>query len=136
MSGAVKLTEVGKAINDVLTAYQDDVIEGVTDLVKKVSDEAKQEVQAGSPVRASGGGRYKRGWTVKDERKDRYHPKAIVHNRTDYQLAHLLEHGHIIRNKPGGRELGSTSAQPHIAPAEQNAIEKFEQGVEKIAGGG
>ena len=96
---------------------------------------AKEEVKAGSPVGkyTKHKGRYKKGWAVKEETVSRLQAKAIVHNRTDYQLAHLLEKGHVL--KRGGRTLGRVPAQVHIAPAEEHAIKNFEEAVEKIAKG-
>ena len=47
----------------------------------------------------------------------------------DYQLAHLLEHGHAKRG--GGRVSGKS----HIAPAEQMGIDQLEDAIEKALGG-
>ena len=57
----------------------------------------------------------------------------IIHNRTDYQLTHLLEKGHIL--KRGGRTLGRVPAKVHIAPVEERAIKNLEEAIEKIAKG-
>lgn len=53
-----------------------------------------------------------------------------IHNKTNYQLTHLLEFGHATKN--GSR----TKAQPHIRPIEEEYSEKFEDELKiKITGG-
>ena len=65
-------------------------------------------------------GDYQKGWTVKKV-KDSY----IVHNKDEYQLTHLLEHGHIKRD--GGR----TTPSVHIRPAEAYAIRDYLKRIKK-----
>lgn len=129
MSRVVKANALEKAISDILTDYGQHVTEGTKEAVKKIAEEAKRETRAGSPKRT---GRYKRGWAVKDE-STRLSANAIVHNRTSYQLTHLLEKGHALRI--GGRTIGRVKAFPHIGPAEEKAVQRFQKAVEDVAKG-
>jgi type II secretory pathway predicted ATPase ExeA len=49
----------------------------------------------------------------------------VVHNKTDYQLTHLLEHGHVKRN--GERFNGEV----HIRPNEEKAIREYLRRIER-----
>lgn len=59
--------------------------------------------------------------------KNRYSIK--IHNKTNYQLTHLLELGHATKN--GGR----TKPQPHIRPTEVKYKKEFEKELKKKIGG-
>ena len=127
-----KPDQLSKVIDDVLTEYGNNVTAGVKEATKRVAKIAMQETKAKSPVGTGPKkGRYKKGWRVKEEVLSRLQSGAIVHNRTDYQLAHLLEKGHALRR--GGRTYGQTKAIVHIAPAEQQAIKNLEEAVRRIA---
>lgn len=133
-----KIDDLDTVIGDILKEYADDVNKGLQTAVPKIAKIAQQEVKAGSPVRKKDTkkrrkGRYKRGWTVKEDVVDRLRVDYIVHNRTDYQLTHLLEKGHVLVR--GGRTRGRIPAQVHIAPAEEHAIKNFEEAVVRIAQG-
>lgn len=100
--------------------------EATREAVYKVAEIAKQETKAGANVRT---GKYRSGWAVKKDAASRLRTEAIVHNRSRYQLAHLLEKGHALRG--GGR----APAFPHIEPAEKKAIKNMEEAIKKIAEG-
>ena len=130
-----KIDNLDKAIEDILTEYGNDFAKATQEAVFKVSKIAQQEVKAASPVRKYGKrkGRYKKGWTTKEETVSRVRTDVIIHNRTDYQLTHLLEKGHVLVR--GGRKRGRVPARVHIAPVEEHAIKNMEEAIEKIAQG-
>lgn len=66
-------------------------------------------------------GDYEKGWRIKKVGKG-----YVAHNKTDYQLTHLLEKGHAKR---GGGRVG---AKVHIAPSEDRAVSSFLQGIERV----
>lgn len=79
-----------------------------------VAKEAVKQLRATSPVNNGSprSGQYAKGWATKVEKG-----KHIVHNKTDYQLTHLLENGHdIIRN---GKKVGESPKKQHIKQVEE-----------------
>lgn len=121
----VKPADLEKIVSGILEEYAGNIEKGTRAAAKKVAEVAKNETKKGSPVLK---GSYKKGWAVKETIR-RLGTGEIVHNRTDYQLAHLLEKGHAKRG--GGR----TAAIPHIKPAEERAVKGFEEAVRKLAQG-
>ena len=88
---------------------------------KEIAKDTVKELKAASPVGSGTGGHYKDGWASKVEAET---PVAIgirVYNKKKPWLTHLLEKGHAKRG--GGRVEGI----PHIAPAEQHAMEEYER---------
>lgn len=118
-------------IGDMLQQYGVDVVRAMEASIDEVAREAVKKLRAESP-RSNGpkSGEYAKGWTVTFE-KGRLRKGAIIHGKSGtYQIAHLLEHGHALRQ--GGR----TSAQVHIAPVEQWAInEAHDRMVRKLEAG-
>ena len=106
-----------------------DYANGVDACLAIASDEAGQsaenELHRTSPASAHGG-EYRKGWTYSEKeirRGKSYRTELVVYNATKYRLTHLLEKSHRIVNKYG--EYGDTKPQPHIAPAQKHAEEKF-----------
>lgn len=114
---SIKLNQLTNEIARALTEYSDDVEDDLNRAKDNISKEAVTELKSGSPKKT---GDYAKGWA----RKKTAHG-YVVYNRTDYQLTHLLERGHMKRN--GGR----TKAIPHIAPVEAKVIDGFTKAVEK-----
>jgi hypothetical protein len=117
----VRIDDLSKEISNQLSRYTEQVAEEIEVAKDVVTKETVKELKRNSPKNT---GSYAKGWTRKKVGKD-----IVVHNRTDYQLTHLLEHGHA--NKNGGR----TPGQAHIRPAEEKAIKEFTERVERAVKG-
>lgn len=101
-----------------LEVYTADVEEELNLASAETAKETARELKRTSPKDE---GSYQKGWRAKKLKDGRW----TVYNKTDYWKAHLLEHGHVKRN--GGR----VAPQYHIAPAEDRAISKFLDRVER-----
>lgn len=88
----------------------------------KAGNYARKDLQENSPKHT---GDYAQGWKTR-KRQGRHIINVTVYNSTDWQLTHLLENPHLIRNQYG--EWGMTSPgngqHVHIKPAQERA-EKY-----------
>jgi CubicO group peptidase (beta-lactamase class C family) len=108
------MASIGDLSNQIareLQRYANVVAEDVDTAVEDVANELVDDLKETSPELT---GDYRKGWRVKNVRGVR-----IVHNKTNYQLTHLLEKGHA---KVGG---GRVPAKVHIEPAEGRAIDEL-----------
>ena len=121
----VKIDDFDSVLAEILDDYGDHVYAGTKAAAEAAAKVAAQEAKAIAPYGTSRK-HYRTGITSKDV-SERLTPGSIVYNRTEYQLTHLLEHGHALRN--GGR----ARAFPHFAPAEEHAIANFEKAVKALA---
>lgn len=117
MSNSVS-TDVAELLKD----YIGDVSEIVEASAKDAAEICTNQLKNTSP-RGKGRKHYSTGWAIKEE-VDGTIATFIVYNKTKPQLTHLLENGHVIRNKKG--TYGRTAPIKHIKPAEEAAIQKFE----------
>lgn len=131
MPQRVKADELTSAIEKALTTYAGAVLADVRESVKAVGKETVDEIR--SRAQAYGWQNYAKTWTVKTETLGHgaVGEKAIVHAKTGgYQIAHLLERSHPLRN--GGR----SRAFPHIGPAEDMAERRLFDLIRQKIGGG
>ena len=101
-----------------LTDYADLADTAMKKAVRKTAKSVKDEISANAPKRT---GAYSKSWTAKKTKENSHSLEMTVHSKNRYQLAHLLEKGHAKRG--GGR----VSGKPHIAPAEENGVQLFEE---------
>lgn len=109
-------TDVAKQLSDILDDYSDEVKDVARAEAKKTGRRAASELRSVSPKKT---GKYASGWTTKQLDAD----TVVVYNSKAPGQAHLLEHGHVIRNKKG--TYGRAPARVHIAPVEAKENEEF-----------
>lgn len=127
MSNTIKPEELQKALNNYLEDYVEDITEDVEETTDATTKEAVQELKQTSPQgKGTRDNPYSKGWTKQKGKTNRGRYTVKIHNRTNYQLTHLLEFGHATRN--GGR----TKAIPHIRPLEEKYNKIFEQRITTV----
>ena len=117
----VKIENLANEIMKGLEEYSDMATDELKKEVKKTATNIKKDIQANAPVGKSG--KYSKSWSVKNMKESSQSIELVVHSRNRYQLAHLLEKGHVLRQ--GGR----VSAKPHIGPAEEKGVRELEENI-------
>lgn len=120
-----KTGSVALQMQDILDDYSKDVKEATNDAIEKTSKESVRKLKDTSPKKS---GEYAKGWKLKKERGRDGIATVTVHNKI-YQLTHLLENGHVVRNAKG--TYGRTSGVKHIAPVEEWAESELQQEIER-----
>lgn len=114
--------EVGKQLSEILNDFGHSLDDTVKKEINATAKEAVDKLRNTSPKNT---GDYARGWRSKRQTDG----SVVIHNATDYQLTHLLENGHVIKNKKG--TYGRVNGIKHIEPVEQWANEEVVQRIEK-----
>lgn len=122
MSKSIKTEKLSEEIMKALTEYVDDIEDDVKDTTDILTKEAVKELKQTSPQgKGTRDKPYHKGWSRQKGKENKGKYTIKIHNKTNYQLTHLLEFGHATRN--GGR----TKAIPHIRPLEEKYNELYEQ---------
>lgn len=111
-----KTESVAVQMAEILDKVNEDVRKSAVKNIQQTAKESVQKLKNTSPQKT---GSYARGWATKKGGN----MTVIVHNKTDYQLTHLLENGHVIRNKKG--TYGRTHPIKHIEPVEEWASDEL-----------
>ncbi|MBR3279651.1 MAG: HK97 gp10 family phage protein [Lachnospiraceae bacterium] len=117
---------VAVQMKEVLDEYSKDVKDATNNAISKTSKESVQKLRNTSPKDT---GKYAKGWKIKKERGRDGIETVTVHNKTNYQLTHLLENGHVVRNAKG--TYGRTNGIKHIAPVEEWAATELPLEIER-----
>lgn len=126
----VKPIDLSKAIAELLEEYGDQVYNVIEECIDTVSEEAKDKLRAENHFRNEASGAYAGSWINEKLEGKPLTVTRVVHNENHYQLAHLLENGHVIKNGTG-RTFGKTAAFPHIKPVNDWANKELVAMVER-----
>lgn len=120
----VRVDNMAAAIAEMLGEYQVEITKNIDTSGKTVAEQGAKKLKETSPKLS---GDYAKGWKVSKDEGKSYGDDAsyIIHNKTNYQLTHLLENGHATRN--GGR----TKSIKHIKPVEDMVIKQYEKAAEE-----
>ena len=113
-------------IVDMLNEYSQDIQDDIAKAAEEVAKDGANKLKQTSPKRT---GKYAKGWKVKTYKGNGF-VKSHIHNSTNWQLTHLLEKPHAIRNKWGS--YGTSKPQVHIKPVEEECIRQYQREVENI----
>ena len=111
-----KTGSVSAQMAELLDEVNKDIERSAKTNIQRVAKESVQKLKNTAPVKT---GSYAKGWGAKRMGE----MDVVIHNRTDYQLTHLLENGHVIRNKKG--TYGRAPAHKHIKPVEEWASDEL-----------
>jgi HK97 gp10 family phage protein len=123
---ATKIDNLANEIMEGLKEYADLASDDVKKAVRKAGNTVRKEISENAPKDT---GAYAKSWSVKKTKETSNSLEVTVYSKNRYQLAHLLEYGHAKRG--GGR----VAARPHIAQAEQSAVETLDSEIAKALGG-
>lgn len=119
----LEMTEIDGVAQEILKQlqyYADDVRTKVDEAKEANAKACLKAIKMNSP-KGKRNGEYAKGWRIKRTSK-----KIVIHNKTNYQLTHLLEHGHITRDG-----ANRTQEKPHIRPAEEITVRNYLKDVER-----
>jgi len=120
-----KTGSVAVQLKEILDEYSVEVKRATNNSMDVVAKQGVAKLKATSPRRT---GEYAKGWHIKRERGSGGINTVTIHNRV-YQLTHLLENGHIVRNKKG--TYGRFNGIKHIAPVEEWAQSELPAEIER-----
>lgn len=113
---------VYEQMSQILGEYGDEVKEVSRESMKEEGRDVSKKLKGVSPKKS---GAYASGWGSKQLDAD----TTVVYNKKMPGLTHLLENGHVIRNKKG--TYGRVAARKHIAPvaawAEGDLVQRIER---------
>jgi hypothetical protein len=125
LSTTIGIEQLSEAIEQELTIYNNNVIDGIKTQAKKSMSELVKKTKATAPV-----GKRKRHYrdnisSKKLSENDRSVSYIWYVKGSDYRLSHLLEHGHAKKN--GGRTRATHFIENASTPILDDYVHKVEE---------
>jgi hypothetical protein len=126
----ISINNLSSAIADELAKYNKEVTQEVKQIITDEANQLAENISNDSPKRNKKIknrvlNRYSKGWKAEKQYEDGLNVSYVIHNKTDWQLTHLLQNGFATRD--GGRVEGTD----HIAKNEEVMIKSVEERIEK-----
>lgn len=125
MGKTIPIDKLAEEVMDGLEEYAELTADVLKKEIQEAGKLAKNQISQTAPRKT---GRYAKSWAVKKVSETSNSLEVTVHSKNRYMLTHLLENGHAKRG--GGR----VAAIPHIAPAEEAAVQSLERNIERELG--
>lgn len=122
--------QLADALKSILDTYEYNIAENVKEATDAVTDDTTERLKMTSPARRPR--EYANNWTWTNLLDSSLSRIDTVYNKgRTYKLIHLLEWGHIVRNRRNGPTYGRAAAKPHLMPAVEYAKEIYPQKVKE-----
>lgn len=127
MAKTITPEQLSAEVDLILHDYQSHVIVGMTSAIKQLANKGRNAVRRNArAVTSKSRRRYSNGWMYKmDTGSNRWAAGAVIYEKKQPGLAHLLEHGHAKAN--GGR----TRSREHIKPVSDQIANEITGAVKK-----
>lgn len=125
---SVPIEKMEAELMKILRDYQDLTDEEMKQAVTKTANAVKNAIKQEAPRDTE---RYKNSWATKKTASKRHKTAVTVYSKNRYQLTHLLENGHELKDRYGNK-IGDVKEIPHIAPATENAEKELMYQLRKI----
>lgn len=126
MAKKITIDQLVKEINQELSIYSDEVREAVDKATWTEANKSKNRVKRNiktAGIKKGQAGNYYKSIAARTVEGRLYRKGQVYARAPHYRLTHLLEHGHVIRNKYG--TFGRTRSFEHWKPAEQELDASF-----------
>lgn len=127
MANAIKISSLGKEIQNTLNLYHQDITNQVKIVTKEVANELGKNTKNDAPIRT---GEYKKNIAVKKTNETN---RGVTYTwyvkDPEYRLSHLIAKGHKLKN---GKE---SKKNDFIEKNEKIAVETYEKRVKEVIEG-
>lgn len=115
MARKISVDDLAEMISKTMAEYSEETAQLLEAECKQIAKEAVKKLTIESPQQT---GKYAKGWKVYVAFRSLTAFRYVICNKKRYQLTHLLENSHVIKNGTK-RVYGKTEGIPHIRPVKE-----------------